>query len=237
MHGLRAGLAALSRREVVRFAVSPAARAEVEGVVRGRPIVVRPDREIARIAGTDLHEGLVVEVKERAYLAMGALESLLHQQRGTAIALDRVRNPYNIGAIVRSAAFFGIDAVLLGAPAPHPGIPPEAVRVAEGGAEHIAFARTTDLAQSLVKLRGRGVRVVGTAMTDAASWKGPALDGRPLVLVLGNEREGLSDRVRAACDACIHVGGSGAVESLNVAVTAGVLFAELMSRAKLGGSG
>jgi RNA methyltransferase, TrmH family len=69
---------------------------------------------------------------------------MLVKRSGTAIALDRVRNPYNIGAIVRSAAFFGVDAALLGTPAPHPGLPPTAVRVAEGGAEHLALARTTD---------------------------------------------------------------------------------------------
>jgi len=74
----------------------------------------------------------------------------------------RVRNPYNVGAVLRSAAFFGLEAALLGTPAPHPGLAPTAVRVAEGGAEHLGLARTTDLAAPFARLRTRGVRVVGT---------------------------------------------------------------------------
>ena len=152
---------------------------------------------------------------------------------GAAIALDRVRNPYNIGAILRSAAFFGVDAALLGAPAPHPALAPDAVRVAEGGAENLVLTRTTDLADTLARLRARGVRVVGADGAAPTRAVGFAF-ARPSILVLGHEREGMSDRVRAQCDAIVSIPGTGAVESLNVAVAAGVLIAELM-RKKLGG--
>ena len=140
-----------------------------------------------------------------------------------------MRNPYNVGAILRSAAFFGVEAALLGTPAPHPGLPPTAVRVAEGGAEHVALARTTDLADTLARVKARGVRVVGADGHAPTSAAGFAF-GRPVVLVLGNEREGLGDRARAQCDALVAVRGTGAVESLNVAVAAGVLLAEIARR-------
>ena len=138
-----------------------------------------------------------------------------------------MRNPYNVGAVLRSAAFFGVDAALLGAPAPHPGLPPTAVRVAEGGVEHLCLARTTDLADTLARLRSRGVRVVGTdghAKTSALQHRFE----RPSVLVLGNEREGLGERIRAQCDHVVAIRGAGRVESLNVAVAAGVLISRLM---------
>ena len=147
--------------------------------------------------------------------------------RGAAVALDRVRNPYNIGAILRSAAFFGVDVALLGAPAPHPALPADAVRVAEGGVEHLALSRTTDLADTLQRLRAKGVRVVGADGASRVSVVGYAF-ARPTVLVLGHEREGLSERVRTQCDAVVAIPGTGAVESLNVAVAAGVMIAELV---------
>jgi tRNA G18 (ribose-2'-O)-methylase SpoU len=71
------------------------------------------------------------------------------------------------------------------------------------------------------------VRIVGADGQATTSARGFAF-GRPAILVVGNEREGLGDRVRAQCDAVVAVRGSGAVESLNVAVAAGVLVAEMM---------
>jgi tRNA G18 (ribose-2'-O)-methylase SpoU len=141
------------------------------------------------------------------------------------VALDRVRNPYNVGAVLRTAAFLGIDAAILGALAPHPALAPAAVRVAEGGAEHVVLARTTDLAETLSRLRARGVRVVGADSRASESAFSFAYS-RPLVLVVGNEREGMGERVRKACDAVVAILGTGAVESLNVAVAAGLLMAE-----------
>jgi len=178
------------------------------------------------------HEGLCVSAKPRGWLPASELGRMLERAQGTALALDRVRNPYNIGALLRTAAFFGLDAVLLGAPAPHPGLAPTAVRVAEGGAEHVRLCRTTDLATTLARLRERGVRVIGAEGGATTPAIGFAF-ARPTVLIVGNERGGLGERIRSACDAVVAIPGRGAVESLNVAVAGGILMAEL-TRGKRG---
>ena len=181
----------------------------------------KPDA-LARLAKTQNHEGVVLFTKPRRYLAQGDLAELLVRAKGTAVALDRVRNAYNIGAIVRTAAFFGVDAMIMGAPAPHPGLAPDAVRVAEGGAEHVAIARTTDLVDTLSRLKRRGVAIIGAdgeSDTDAATFRFT----KPCVLVVGHEREGLGERVRGICDSIIAIRGSNTVESLNVAVATSVL--------------
>ncbi|MGD0527542.1 MAG: RNA methyltransferase [Polyangiaceae bacterium] len=234
VHGLRAGLAVLARRrdEVLRVAYAREVRAELGDVPRWCtsnhvPCEERSAAELDRIAETRHHEGLCVAVRPRRWLSTADLADTLARAKGTAVALDRVRNPYNIGAILRSAAFFGVDAVLLGTPAPHPGLAATAVQVAEGGAEHVLTARTTDLADTLGRLRARGVRVVGADGEATVSATGFAF-GRPAILVMGNEREGLGERVRAQCDAVVAVRGTGRIESLNVAVAAGVLVAEMM---------
>lgn len=190
------------------------------------PLRVVDEGALAAAADSRHHEGLVLAVRPRRFLSVGELGALLLSRRGTAVALDRVRNPYNVGAILRTAAFFGVDALLLGAPAPHPALHPDAVRVGEGGAEHLGLARTTDLATTLRRLRERGVGVVAAESQegqDAARFP----FARPLVLVLGHEREGLSDRVRTECTARIHIRGSGSLDSLNVSVAAGVLIGML----------
>jgi TrmH RNA methyltransferase len=231
VQGLRAGLAVFARRrdDILRVVYAEAVRPDVDAVahwaaVRRVPCAAATEREIDRFAESTHHEGLCLEVRPRRWLPASEIADALLRSGGAAIALDRVRNPYNVGAVVRSAAFFGLEAVILGAPAPHPGLAPTAVRVAEGGAEEVRLARTTDLADTLARVRARGVRVVGAdahATRDALAFDFE----RPLVVVVGNEREGLADRVRAQCDDLVVIRGSGRVESLNVAVAAGALMA------------
>lgn len=225
IHGLRAALAVIAKRpgDVRRIAYSRAVEAELP---RGLKAQELSERELERIAKTPHHEGLVVEAIAGKWTTPSELGDILMKRNGTAIALDRVRNPYNVGAIVRSAAFFGVDAVLLG-PTASDGLDPQAIRVAEGGMEHVALCRTTDLADSLVRLRTRGVKIVGADGGSESEALGYAFE-RPTILVLGNEREGLAPRVRSACDAIVGITGSGVMESLNVAVAASVLIAELL---------
>jgi TrmH RNA methyltransferase len=233
VQGLRAGLAVFARRpaDVLRVVHARSVRQEIGDLTRWAarervPCAEVPEAELDRVADSAQHEGLCVFTRPRRWVSARDLVESLVRARGVAVALDRVRNPYNVGAILRSAAFFGAEGALLGAQAPHPDLAPTAVRVAEGGVEHLQVARTTDLADTLARARERGVRVVGADGQSKTGAIGFAF-GRPSILVLGHEREGLSDRVRAQCDAVVAIRGSGHVESLNVAVAAGVLFAEI----------
>ena len=235
VYGLRAGLAVFAQRpaDILRVAYAPKWRQEVSELGRWAtaaavPISERGEADLSRLADSEHHEGLVMQTRPRDWTTPATLADRLASARGRAVALDRVRNPYNVGAIVRTAAFFGLDAVVLGAQAPHPALSPQAVRVAEGGAEHVALARTTDLAETLARLRAKGVRIVGADGASVRDARKEPLAG-PIVLVMGNEREGLSDRVRAQCDAVVALRGAGSVESLNVAVAPGVLIAALSS--------
>src|SRR5262249_3041729 len=138
-HGLRAGLAVLAARprDVVRVAFSRASAREVEPATRqlrarGVPCGALSDAELDTLAKVAQHEGLYVEARPRRWRTPEDVAARLLETRGVAVALDRVRNPYNTGAILRSAAFFGVNALLIGAPAQHPGLDAQAVRVAEG---------------------------------------------------------------------------------------------------------
>lgn len=230
--GLRAGLAVLARRpdEVLEVACSASLTPELR---RGRsgpppfPLRQASDAALAHLTGSTHHEGLAVVARPRRWVPAAQLSGRLVEARGVAVALDRVRNPYNVGAILRTAAFFGVDAALFGAIAPQPALAPDAVRVAEGGVEHLLLSRTTDLADTLGRLAEQGVRIVGAegaARESALSYP----FRRPSVLVMGHEREGLSPRVRARCEALVAIPGTGAVESLNVAVAAGILLRDLL---------
>jgi TrmH RNA methyltransferase len=236
LYGLRSALAVFEKRpkDILSVAFDPSLRAEIQPLLNWAaantvPCREEPDKVLAARADSNQHEGLVLSVRPRSWLAAKDLGSFLAAEGGLCVALDRVRNPQNIGAILRSAAFFGARAVVLGAPAPHPGLPPFALRVAEGGAEHLVFSRTTDLADTLGRLEAAGVHIIGTDSHSQADLQGVP-DRGASVLVLGNEREGLHPRVRAQCRAIVGVAGAGTLDSLNVAVAAGVLLSDLWRR-------
>lgn len=234
IYGLRAALAVQDTRpaDILRVGYDRSLERELHELLRACaarqvPCTELPEAELSRLAHSDQHEGLLLETKPRKFATPAALAELLVKKRGLAVAFDRVRNPYNIGAVLRTAAFFGVDAALLGTPAPHPALPPQAVRVAEGGAEHLMLCRTTDLADTLSRLRRAGVLVAG-AEDYGTSTVASVAQKRPVVLVLGHEREGLSERVRAQCDALVAIQGSGHVRSLNVSIAASILIAQLV---------
>ncbi len=231
IYGLRASLAVFGKRptDILRVATSRTVRDEVSELSRwatGKsvPCAETNDSELDRMADSSHHEGVCILTKPRKWTTPAELADLLVRSKGLALALDRVRNPYNIGAILRTAAFFGVDAVLIAG-----ALAPQAVRVAEGGAEHVLLSRTTDIVDTLGRLRAKGVRVVGTDSKADQDQK-QANFSRPVVVVMGHEREGISDRMRAQCDQTVALRGSGSIESLNVSVAAGVLIAEITGK-------
>jgi TrmH RNA methyltransferase len=237
LHGMRAVRAVWVRRpgDIVRLGYAAEVAPQIADLLtwagtREIAAKVLREPELQRVAIN--HEGLIAEVRERKWLSVGEFADALVDHKGVALALDRVRNPYNVGAILRSASFFGVRAVLLGALAPHPALLGDAVRVAEGGAEDLQLCRTTDLAASLAKLRARGVHIVG-AESDVETSALDYVFPRPVIVVVGHEREGLSERVRATCEKLVTLPGQpegSLVGSLNVAVTSGILCARLGQR-------
>jgi RNA methyltransferase, TrmH family len=138
------------------------------------------------------------------------------------LLLDGIGNPHNLGAIARTAAFFGVKRMVL-SDHPEQAMPSDAsYRVAEGGLEHVAVYRATGLAEALRRLR-RSFRVLGTALEAGRPLESLAAADRPVALVLGNEETGLPRATLAACDEIVTISGSGFVQSLNVSVSAGIL--------------
>lgn len=185
--------------------------------------VVEED-DLTKLAGSAHHEGVVADVTRAP---VPVLETWL-AGRDTAspsclLWLDGVGNPHNFGAILRSAAHFGIDAVLL----PAQGglaLSGSAARVAEGGAEAVPLVRLPPAAEAIGSLHAAGYRLVATVARDGDDLFRNAPPAR-VVYVLGAEGEGMDPVLTAACDRRVSIPGTGAVESLNVATATGVLLA------------
>jgi len=136
------------------------------------------------------------------------------------LVLDGIGNPHNLGAIARTAAFFGIERMLL-ADRPDQALPSDAsYRVAEGGLEHVTLHQAP-LPIALAGLR-QSYRVVGAALGRKAPSAGRGA-AKPSGLILGNEEKGLDPTTLALCDEVVTIPGSGRVQSLNVAAAAAIL--------------
>jgi RNA methyltransferase, TrmH family len=177
--------------------------------------------ELARVAGTVLHGGIAVIARPRPLGAFdpAAVPGWARDEKPLLI-LDGIGNPHNLGAIARTAAFFGIERMLL-ADRPEQALPSDAsYRVAEGGLEHLTLYQAP-LPAALAGLR-QGYRIVGAALGLGAPL-GRRLGGKPPALILGNEEKGLDPATLAACDEVVTIPGSGRVQSLNVAAAAAIL--------------
>jgi TrmH RNA methyltransferase len=197
--------------------------------------------ELEKISGS-LHHGGIVAVVYAPPLRTPAGEDIrAWAKRGDPLlVLDRIGNAHNLGAVVRTAAFFGVPRLVIPED-PAAARPNDAAyRVAEGGFEHLEVWRVPGLAAFVRELTAAGYEVVGAATRGGRLGAGPA--GKrgenspppaaitPVALVLGNEEQGLAPDVTAACARLVTIPGSGQVESLNVSVAAAVLMWEIFRR-------
>ena len=187
----------------------------------------RPYREVtaadlARVAGTQHHGGLVALALPRPVPAFDPrnLPAAVAASRVIPV-LDGVGTPHNLGAIARSAAFFGCRALLLSGDPRQAGLSDAAFRTSEGGLEALEVFRAADLP---LALRGLAPRI-RTVAAVAHGGMPPAAVPRDcgIALVLGNEEDGLAPATVAACAMRVTLPPAGPVESLNVSVAAAVL--------------
>lgn len=189
--------------------------------------------ELEKIAGTKLHGGIVAVIGERPLLKVtGEVLDTWGRTKVPLLLLDRVGNANNVGAIVRTAAFFGVRAIIV-ADHPSQALPGEAAyRVAEGGMEFVDFYRVPSLPGLCAELQRHhcliGTSLRGNQLSPAAA-KERGLP-RPPAVILGNEEKGISPEVAAKCDRLVKIPGTDFVESLNVSAAAAVLCWEFFGK-------
>jgi TrmH RNA methyltransferase len=187
--------------------------------------------ELEKIADSVHHGGIVAVVEERLPGTPTSADIASWARRNeNLVALDRIGNAHNLGAIARSAAYFGVPRMIIaGDPASaKPGA--AAYRVSEGGLEAIEIWAVPEIAPFLRALSAAGYDVVAAATRGGADAGAGAKAAGPWALVLGNEEHGLAPDVQAACTRLVTVHGSGRIESLNVSAAAAVLIHELGRR-------
>ena len=225
LHAVRDALMNPARTRL-RLVVTRNALAKLEDAVTAsgmEPEISDPRKFAAPIDPGSVHQGAALEVKP---LDWGSLRDVaLSEGAGPAriVLLDRVTDPHNVGAILRSAEVFGARAVVAVQrhAAPETG---SLAKTASGALERQPYLRVRNLADAMIELRDMGFLVLGLD-GEAERTVEEAVEGlrdRPVALVLGAEGPGLRERSRDTCDALVRLPAAGAFGSLNVSNAAAV---------------
>ncbi len=145
------------------------------------------------------------------------------------LALDRITDVRNFGAMVRSAECAGADAILV----PTKGsaqIGSDAVKTSAGALHHLPVCKTTNLAAMLRKLKSAGLRIVACSDHSSLQLHEGDFSDEPIVLVIGSEEDGISDDVLRMADTSIKIPMYGQIASLNASVACGIALYEIVRR-------
>ena len=228
IHAVRDALLNPDRQKLRLVLTKNAADRLGEAVAAGglEPEIVEPRHFDVPIDEGSVHQGAALEVKP---LNWGKLEDVAISGRGgpLVVLLDRVTDPHNVGAVLRSAEVFGARAVI----APRHHSAPETgalAKTASGALERQPYLRVTNLSEAMEKLRDMGYFLIGldgaapVALAEAVASAGT----RPIGLVMGAEGPGLREKTRETCDILARIPFSGEFGSLNVSnATAVALYA------------
>ncbi|CAN5226834.1 23S rRNA (guanosine(2251)-2'-O)-methyltransferase RlmB [soil metagenome] len=168
-----------------------------------------------------VHQGIALKIDEPEALSVYDLGM---PAQGLLVMFDQITDPQNVGAIFRSAAAFGARGVIL-QDRHAPTLSGVLAKTAVGAIDKIPYARVVNLSRALEELTDLGWRAVGLA-GEAEETLDQVLDGRPTVLVLGSEGEGVRRLVAEHCDAMGKIAMPGGFESLNVSAAAAVALYE-----------
>jgi 23S rRNA (guanosine2251-2'-O)-methyltransferase len=144
---------------------------------------------------------------------------------GLWLALDCIQDPHNVGAIIRTAAFFGVQGLLMTADRAAP-LSGTVYDVAAGGLEHVPFSIQINLARSLDLAKEAGLWILGGSEHAEEDVSQVPRD-RPWLLVVGNEAKGLRRLTLEHCDQVCRITPRGAIGSLNASVATAILIANL----------
>lgn len=187
------------------------------------PELSDPRKFLAPIDPGSVHQGAALEVKALNWGSIDERCMAVEGQLPVVLLLDRVTDPHNVGAILRSAEVFGARAVIapLRYSAPETGA---LAKSASGALERQPYLRVRNLSDAMVKLQNMGYTILGLAGEAETSMESAikGLKGRPLAFVLGAEGPGLREKTRETCDQLVTISASGGFGSLNVSNAAAV---------------
>ena len=175
------------------------------------------------------HQGIVAQCAVKEYSALEDIFALA-EERGESpfiIVLDKIEDPHNLGAIIRTAECAGAHGVII-PERRSAGLSYTVEKTSAGALEYMPVVRVKNISAVLQKLKDKGIWVYGADM-DGEHYKKVNFDGA-VALVIGNEGKGISPLVAKDCDVIVSLPMKGKINSLNASVAAGILMYEIADK-------
>lgn len=199
---------------------------------RGIPIAEVTRAEIDRMTGGDfVHQGIALQIPPYRYLDPNELldRALSQSTLPLLVALDGITDPRNLGAIIRSAAAFGANGIVL-PQRRSVGVTASAWKTSAGAAARLPVALASNLNQVIAEYKRRGLFVVGLDAGGDVELPSFELSDKPLLVVVGSEGKGLSRLVTENCDQIVSIPIGSQTESLNAGIAASVALYQISTR-------
>jgi len=192
------------------------------------PISFKEASELSRLFPDVAHQGIVAVAEEFGYSDLNQIIEASLQEGGHAILIvaDHITDEGNLGALIRTGVFFGVHGFII------PGdrsarVSPRLFKRSSGAYLHLPIVKVINIGRTLDLLKKKGFWIIGASGEASTSiyrfdW------GRDLVLVLGNEKSGISRTARKRCHEIVSIPSLGPVESLNVSVSGGIILSEIV---------
>ena len=200
-------------------------------------IVVKPANRsrLGQICGDSLHQGIVAEVRRKLINNESDLRTMIEERLSSEggkslflLMLERIQDPHNLGACIRTADAAGVDAIIIGQDN-SASLGPTTSKVAAGAAEHVPVIAVKNLGKVLTWMGDYGIERIGTA--DNATESLYEIDQKgPVILIMGHEHSGISKMISSRCDKLARIPMYGSISSLNVSVATGVCLFELIRK-------
>ncbi len=189
-------------------------------------LVEKDKRQMNEIAESENHQGVIAIVPPYEYVEVDEIleNAKSKNQDPFVVILDGIEDPHNLGSIIRTAETAGVHGII---------IPKRRAvqvnstvnKVSAGATQHMKIARVTNISETIEKLKEQGLWICGTDINTEKYYYNEDLTG-PLGIVIGNEGNGISEKVKKNCDFLVKIPMNGNVTSLNASVSTGIVLYE-----------
>ena len=192
----------------------------------GAVIVPVDRRKLDMMSTTHAHQGIIAQAAAHEYATIDDIleEAASRGQAPLIVICDKLSDPHNLGAIMRSAECAGAHGVII-PKRRSVGLTATVAKASAGAVEYMKVARVANINNAIRELKEKGVWIFGAAGEGSEAMYRADLTG-PAAIIIGNEGDGISQLVRKNCDMLVHIPMSGRISSLNASAAASILLYE-----------